>query len=141
MTVIVASSEVVISAESSSSPPSTVGRPTSDADMAWLIADAADIVLAGHERTMTFVELGCGEYCLAVHRIINAIVSSRTTLPAWVFERLDAWLDAYVGSPEEPQLRSALARRRAQQLPSTRLPAWQGQCGDVRGPARFRVPL
>ena len=42
---------------------------------------AADVCLTGHERTMTFVELGCGEYHLAIERILNAVMSSRMTLP------------------------------------------------------------
>lgn len=77
--------------------------------MAWLLADAADACLTGHERTMTFVELGCGEDHLAIERILKAIVSSRMTLPVAIFDRLTRWLDGYAGSPEEPQLRKMLA--------------------------------
>jgi len=69
----------------------------SDADMAWLLAVAADVCLTGHDRTMTFVELGCGEHYLAVERILNAVISSRTTLPVAIFDRLTRWLDE--GSP------------------------------------------
>ncbi len=69
----------------------------SDADMAWLLAVAADVCLTGHDRTMTFVELGCGEHHLAVERIRNAVISSRTTLPVAIFDRLTRWLDE--GSP------------------------------------------
>jgi hypothetical protein len=83
---------------------------TSDANMAWLLAIAADVCLTGHERTMTFVELGCGENHLAVERILNAVMSSRMTLPVAIFDRLTRWLDGYVGSPEEPRLRTMLAQ-------------------------------
>jgi hypothetical protein len=89
---------------------------TWDANMAWLLAIAADVCLTGHERTMTFVELGCGENHLAIERILNAVRSSRTALPVAIFDRLTRWLDGYAGSPEEPRLRTMLAEIRAQQF-------------------------
>jgi hypothetical protein len=76
--------------------------------MAWLLATAADVCLTGHERNMTFVELGCGENLLAIHRILSAVVASRMALPSGIFDRLICWLDVYVGSPEEPRLRTML---------------------------------
>jgi hypothetical protein len=98
----------------SSSAPTTVDLSTiSDANMAWLLADAADGCLTGHERMMTFVELGCGENNLAIARILNAVISSRMTLPVAIFDRLTRWLGGYVGSPEEPRLRTMLAGVRA----------------------------
>jgi hypothetical protein len=81
---------------------------------------------------MIFVELGCGEHSLAIERILNAVTSSRTALPVAIIDRLDHWLDGYVGSSEEPRLRTKLAEIRAQQLgsvgaksvvqPATRMP-------------------
>ena len=68
-----------------------------------------DVCLTGHERTMTFVELGCGENHLAIERILNAVMSSRMMLPVAIFDRLTRWLDGYAGSPEEPRLRTMLA--------------------------------
>jgi hypothetical protein len=76
--------------------------------MAWLLATAADACLTGHERNMAFVELGCGEYLLAIQRMLSAVVSSRMTLPEEISDRLVCWLDVYVGSPEEPRLRTLL---------------------------------
>jgi hypothetical protein len=84
--------------------------------MAWMLADAADTCLMGHERTMTFVELGSREHHLAIERILNAVVSTRMALPLAIFDRLTRWLDGYVGSPEEPHLRSLAADVRAQQV-------------------------
>ena len=104
---------------------------TSDANMAWLLAIAADVCLTGHERTMTFVELGCGENHLAIERILNAVMSSRMTLPVAIFDRLTRWLDGYVGSPEEPRLRTLLAEIRAQQFQPVPLRTRQAQCGDL----------
>jgi hypothetical protein len=88
----------------------------SDANMAWMLADAANVCLTGHERTMTFVELGCGEHHLAIERILNAVKSNRMMLPVAIFDRLTRWLDGYAGSPEEPQPRAMLAEIRAQQF-------------------------
>jgi hypothetical protein len=104
----------------------------SDANMAWLLADAANVCLTGHERTMTFVELGCGENHLAIVRILNAVTSSRMALPVAIFDGLTRWLDAYAGSPEEPQLRTMLAEVRAQQFEPVPLHTQQAQCADVR---------
>ena len=61
----------------------------SDANMAWMLADAANVCLTGHERTMTFVELGCGENHLAIERILNAVMSSRMALPVAIFDQAD----------------------------------------------------
>src|SRR4051794_7738770 len=85
-------------AGSSSRTRSTVNSSTtSDANMAWLLAIAADVCLTGHERMMTFVELGCGEHSLAIERILNAVTSSRMALPVAITDSLDHWLDGYVG--------------------------------------------
>src|ERR1700742_4954337 len=121
------------SAGSSSATPSIVDLwLTSDSDMAWLLAIAADVCLTGHERTMTFVELGCGENHLAIERILNAVMSSRMTLPVAIFDRLTRWLDGYVGSPEEPRLRTMLAEIRAQQFQPVPSRTQRTQCVDVR---------
>jgi hypothetical protein len=104
---------------------------TSDANMAWFLAIAADVCLTGHERIMTLVELGCGEYHLAIERILNAVMSSRMALPLAIFDRLTSWLDGYVGCPEEPRLRTMLAEIRAQQFQPVPLRTQQAQCGDV----------
>ena len=120
-------------AGSSSWPPSTVNvSTTSDADMAWLLAIAADLCLTGHERMMTFVELGSGENYLAIERILNAVMSNRLMLPLAVFDRLTRWLDGYTGSPKEPQLRTMVAEVRAQQLEPVPMHTHQAQRDDSR---------
>lgn len=106
--------------------PSTI----SDADMAWLLVDAADLCLTGHERTMTYVELGGGEHHLAIGRILTAVVSSRMALPVAILATLTGWLDGYAGSPEEPQLRSVLAQIRLQQFEAVPSPSQQALGGD-----------
>lgn len=107
----------------------------SDVDMAWLLADTAAQCLTGHERTMTFVELGCREYLPVIKRILNAALFCRITLPESVFDALSRWLYGYAGSPDEPQLRTLLAEIRARQLEPVPLRAQQAQCGNVRSTA------
>ena len=132
MTATLAPSAKVKSAGSSSPAPTTLDLSIiSDANMAWMLADAANVCLTGYQRTMTFVELGSGENHLAIERILNAVMSRRMTLPAAVFDRLTRWLDGYAGSPEEPQLRTMLAEVRAQQFALISLRTEQAECGDV----------
>jgi hypothetical protein len=117
MTAVLAPSHCATSTASPSPTLSTVQLPIfSDADVAWWLAEAADEVLIGHQRTMTFVELGCGEYFLAIARIVEAASSSSTTFPVAIFDRLDGWLAGYAGSPDEPHLRGRLARLRQRQF-------------------------
>jgi hypothetical protein len=96
-------------------------RPTiepsiiSDEDMAWLVVDAVKSCLTDYERTMVFIELGCGESYLAIKRILAVLLSNRMTLPVAILSKLTGWLNGYAGSPEEPQLRMMLAVIRLQQ--------------------------
>jgi hypothetical protein len=132
MTVTLAPSAKVKSAGALSPVPTSVDLSTiSDANMAWLLAEAADACLMGHERTMVFVELGCGESHLAIERMLNAVISSRMMLPVVIIERLTRWLDGYAGSPEEPRLRTMLAEIR-EQFQTVLLRTQQVQCADVR---------
>ncbi|MCV7440674.1 tryptophanase [Mycobacterium paraense] len=83
--------------------------------MAWSLVDAVGSCLTGYERTMIFVELGCGETHLAIRRILTVLLSTRMALPVEILSKLTGWLNAYVGSPEEPQLRLMLGIIRLQQ--------------------------
>lgn len=97
--------------------PSTIDPSIiSDEDMAWLLVDAVESCLTGYERTIVFVELGCGESNLAITRILIALISTRTALPAAILSKLTGWLNGYAGSPEEPQLRMMLDVIRLQQF-------------------------
>ena len=126
MTATLTPSATQRSAGLSSLAPTTVDLSIiSDADVAWMLADAADMCLTGHERTMTFVELGCREHHLAIERILNAVLSSGMVLPVAIFDGLTRWLDGYAGSPEEPHLRTTVADVRAQQFQPVPLRAQQ----------------
>ncbi|MGY4649710.1 hypothetical protein ACVWWN_003506 [Mycobacterium sp. URHB0021] len=112
---------------------------TSDANMAWLLAIAVDVCLTGHVRTMTFVELGCGEHHLAIKRILNSVMASRMTLPVAVLDRLSRWLDGYAGCPEEPRLRTMLAKiqaRQSQPVPSCTQRVRRVDVRSIAAPAR-----
>jgi hypothetical protein len=87
----------------------------SDEDMAWLLVDAVKPCLTGDERTIVFVELGCGESYLVIKRILTILLSSRMALPEAILSKLTGWLNGYAGSPDEPQLRMMLAVIRLQQ--------------------------
>jgi hypothetical protein len=97
-------------------------RPTiepsiiSDEDMAWLLVDAVKSCLTGYERTIVFVELGCGEFYLVIKRILTAFLSTRIILPEATLSKLTGWLNGYAGCPEEPQLTMMLAIIRLQQF-------------------------
>jgi hypothetical protein len=106
--------------------------------MAWLLAIAADVCLTGDDRTMTFVELGSGENHLAIERILNAAMSSRTALPVAILDKLTRWLDGHVGSSEEPRLRAMLGEVRAQQFQPVAMHTERARCGGV---GRTVVPV
>jgi len=88
------------------------GKMTSDANVAWHLADAASPCLTGDERTMIFVQLGCGENHLVAERILAVVVREGFPLPAALLRTLTTWLDLYVGTREERRLRALIARVR-----------------------------
>ncbi|MEE3750835.1 tryptophanase [Mycobacterium intracellulare] len=77
--------------------------------MAWLLADVANPCLTEDERSMVFIELGCGENHRAIERILAVVVQNRLPLPAALLDMLTNWLHQYAGSPEEPRLRALVA--------------------------------
>lgn len=81
----------------------------SDEDMAWSLVDAVKPCLTDYERSVAFVELGCGEGYLVIKHILTALPSIPTALPMAILAKLSGWLDGYAGSPEEPQMRMMLA--------------------------------
>jgi hypothetical protein len=84
----------------------------SDARVVWQLADASSPCLTGDERTMIFVELGCGENHLAAERILAVVERECFPPPAALLATLTTWLDRYVGTPEERTLRALIARLR-----------------------------
>jgi hypothetical protein len=88
------------------------GKMTSDANVAWQLADAASPCLTGDERTVVFVQLGCGDNHLAAERILAVVVREGFPLPAALLTTLTTWLDQYVGTREERRLRALIGRAR-----------------------------
>ena len=84
----------------------------SDASVAWQLADAASLCLTGDERTVIFVQLGCGENHLAAERILAVAVREGFPLHAGLLTTLTTWLDLYVGTREERRLRALITRIR-----------------------------
>jgi len=84
----------------------------SGGDEIFRLADAASPCLTSDERTMIFVQLGCGENHLAAERILAVVVREAFPLPAALLTTLTIWLDRYVGTPEEQRLRALIARVR-----------------------------
>ena len=62
-----------------------------------LLVDAVKSHLTGYQRTIVFVELGCGEGYLVIKRILTALLSTRMALAVAILSRLNG----YAGSPEE----------------------------------------
>ncbi len=83
---------------------------TQDADVTWQLADAASPCLTGYERTVTFVELGCGENHLAAERILAVVVGQGFPLPAALLKTLTTWLDRHVGMERACRLKALLDR-------------------------------
>jgi hypothetical protein len=86
------------------------GKITLDADVIWQLADAASPCLTGYERTITFVELGCGENHLAAERILAAVAGQGRPLPAALLKTLTTWLDRHVGMDRACRLKALLDR-------------------------------
>jgi hypothetical protein len=86
------------------------GKITLDADVAWQLADAASLCLTGYERTIIFVELGCGENHLAAERILAVVVGEGFPLPAALLKTLTTWLDRHVGRERACRLKALLDR-------------------------------
>jgi hypothetical protein len=74
----------------------------------WQPADPASPCLIG--RTITFVELGCGENHLAAERILAAVVGQGFPLPAALLKTLTIWLDRRVGMERACRLKALLDR-------------------------------
>ena len=100
--------------------------------MAWFLAVAADVCLTGHQRTMTFVELGCGEYHLAIERILNAAVGEPDDVVVVDIRSADPLARRVPGpSRRAARLRTMLTRIRARQCQPVPLRTRPGQGVDV----------
>ncbi|WNG88054.1 MULTISPECIES: tryptophanase [Mycobacteriaceae] len=71
-----------------------------ESQLAWELADRIGARLSHEERTAVFVDLGCGDFLSAIHRILHIVAQSQHRLPAMSLERLHIWSRTYGREPE-----------------------------------------
>jgi hypothetical protein len=104
-----------------------VGDPvTSEATVAWALADTVSVFFAAHDNIRIYTALGAGETYAAIGQILDIAVRKRHPLPATLLCTLAVWLDCYIGDQHEPTIRSLLSRVEPQAL-RTSLPAINDQ--------------
>lgn len=82
----------------------------SDAELAWLLADATRPCLNRHERQMAYIDLGSGDELLAIERILHAVIAARYELPPALITLVEGWIERYRGSGFEPTLDALVDR-------------------------------
>jgi len=110
---------------------------TSEAALAWELADTVSVCFAAHDNLGIYTALGAGETYMAIEHILDIAVRKRYPLPAKLLSALAVWLDCYVGDDHEPTIRSLLNRIEPQELRTTVPP----RRGKVLGrPSSSRTP-
>ncbi|GAA2546297.1 hypothetical protein GCM10010409_21500 [Mycolicibacterium diernhoferi] len=71
-----------------------------ESQLAWELADRVGARLSHEDRTAVFVDLGCGDFLSAIHRILHIVVQNQHRLPAMSLERLHIWSRIYGREPE-----------------------------------------
>jgi hypothetical protein len=95
---------------------------TSEAILAWALADAVSVCFTAKDQLGIYTTLGAGENYSAIDRMLDIAVRKRYPLPATLINTLAAWLDCYIGNEHEPTTRSLLNRVEPQALPTTAPP-------------------
>jgi hypothetical protein len=110
---------------------------TSEAALAWELADTVSVCFAAHDNLGIYTALGADETYVAIERMLDIAARKRYPLPAGLLRALAAWLDCYVGDDHEPTIRSLLNRIEPQALRTT-VPRRRG---NVLGrPSSSRTP-
>jgi hypothetical protein len=99
---------------------------TSEAKLAWALADAVSVCFTATDQLGIYTTLGTGETYSAIERMLDIAVRKRYRLPATLTSALAAWLDCYIGNEHEPTTRSLLNRVEPQALPTTAPPPRAG---------------
>jgi hypothetical protein len=81
---------------------------STEAKLAWALADAASACFTADDQTGVYTALGAGEACLAILRTLAIAVRARHSLPAGLITDLTTWLDGYAGNDYEPLIRRLL---------------------------------
>jgi hypothetical protein len=82
---------------------------STEAKLAWALADAASTCFTADDYIHVYTALGAGEAYLAIARTLTVAVRARHSLPANLVTELTTWLDGYAGNEYEPRLRILLA--------------------------------
>lgn len=78
--------------------------------LAWDLADSAKPMLSRSNRTVLFAMLGAGESGTAIVSVLNAYAIKGQVAPAELMERVAAWVNGYVGTDKEGDLRKIVNR-------------------------------
>lgn len=77
-------------------------------DVAWQLAEHLRNRLPEANRSTMYCTLGSGDTFDALAAILDMAVRRRQTVPQDIVTQLHAWLDGYLGNPDEPRLRAAV---------------------------------
>ncbi|WP_375482872.1 tryptophanase [uncultured Mycobacterium sp.] len=83
---------------------------TSESDLAWLLADEIVDQVPADDRTAVYIELGIGDDCQAITRLLQLAVREELSLPAGLVSEVASWADIYAGNVDEPSIRDLLSR-------------------------------
>jgi hypothetical protein len=75
-------------------------------ELAWELMAAVTAVLSGEQRHSVCTQIGAGQPDDAIRGLLVDVGESIKALPAEMVTRMTSWLDCYVGSEHEPQLRA-----------------------------------
>jgi hypothetical protein len=95
---------------------------TSEAKLAWALADADSDCFTAQDHRGICTALGASETYSAVEGMLETAVRKRYPLPADLISALAAWLDCYIGNGYEPTTRDLLNRVEPQALPMAASP-------------------
>jgi hypothetical protein len=79
-------------------------------ELAWDLMAAVTAVLSGEQRHTVCTQIGAGQPDDAIRGLLVGVGESLKALPAEIVTRMTSWLDCYVGSEHEPQLRTIVNR-------------------------------
>lgn len=82
---------------------------SSDTHVAWALADSMAGSFTVDEKRSVYVTLGAGETLAAIRHMLEIAVRNAQPLPAALVDKMARWLDAHIGSHDEPPLRRLLA--------------------------------
>jgi hypothetical protein len=71
---------------------------------------AVTAVISGEQRHTVCTQIGAGQPDDAIRGLLVSVGESLKALPAEIVTRMTSWLDCYVGSEHEPQLRTIVNR-------------------------------